>query len=251
MTELAQLPVVFWIVAPLTILFAYTVFGMSGFGSTVIAVPILANWLPLTYLVPLMALGDLAAAVAVGGANRRHLSTAELKRLMPFMVVGIVLGVTVLVSLPQPPLKIGLAAFAMAVGLHSILNPSPKGTISPWWCIPAGTTAGVLAAVFGAGGPVNVAYLAGRLRDKGEIRSTVSIVISVSATLRTILYAMAGLVAKAGILAGFLAAAPFAWAGIAIGSRIHTGLSNEQMRRAIGVVLLASGVVLLGRILLA
>jgi len=249
MSELSQLPLLFWVVAPLTILFAYTVFGMSGFGSTVIAIPILANWLPLTFLVPLMALGDLVAAVFVGGTNRQHVSGAELKRLLPFMILGIALGVTVLVSFPQEPLKIGLAFFAMAVGLHSILNPSPKGTISPWWCVPAGTVAGILAAVFGAGGPVNVAYLAGRLRDKGEIRSTVSVIISVSATLRTTFYALAGLVLKAGILAAFAMAVPFAWAGIAIGTRIHIGLSNEQMRRAVGVVLVASGAVLLARIL--
>ena len=249
MSELAQLPVLFWVVAPLTILFAYTVFGMSGFGSTVIAVPILANWLPLTPLEPLMALGDLVAAVVVGGANRRQVSGPELKRLLPFMILGIVLGVTLLVNVPQQPLKIGLGAFALAVGLHSILNPSPKGTISPWWCIPAGTVAGILAAVFGAGGPVNVAYLAGRLRDKSEIRSTVSVIISVSATLRTTLYALAGLVLKSALLAGFAMAAPFAWAGIAIGSRIHLGLTNEQMRRAVGTVLMASGGVLLARLL--
>lgn len=250
MSELAGLPVVFWVVAPLTIAFAYTVFGMSGFGSTVIAVPILANWLPLTFLVPLMALGDLVAAVFVGGTNRRHVSGAELKRLLPFMILGIALGVTALVSVPQEPLKIGLAFFAMAVGLHSILNPSPKDTISPWWCAPAGTVAGILAAVFGAGGPVNVAYLAGRLRDKAQIRSTVSVIISVSATLRTTFYAAAGLVLKAGLLAAFAMAVPFAWVGIAIGTRIHIGLSNEQMRRAVGGVLMASGAVLLFRILL-
>jgi uncharacterized membrane protein YfcA len=213
----------------------------------VIAVPILANWLPLTYLVPLMALGDLVAAVVVGGSNRRHVSGPELKRLLPFMVLGIVLGVTLLVNVPQPPLKIGLGAFAMAVGLHSILNPAPRGTISPWWCVPAGTAAGVLAALFGAGGPVNVAYLAGRLRDKDEIRSTISAIISVSAVLRTGIYAMAGLVLKASLLAGFAMAVPFAWLGLRLGSRIHIGLTQQQMRRVIGGVLMASGAVLLAR----
>lgn len=249
MSELVQLPLSFWVVAPITILFAYTVFGMSGFGSTVIAVPILANWLPLTFLVPLMALGDLVAAVAVGGSNRRHVSTAELKRLLPFMIGGIALGVTALVNVPQAPLKVGLGLFTVLVGLHSIANPSPKDTIPAWWCVPAGTVAGILAAVFGAGGPVNVAYLAGRLRDKAEIRSTVSVIISVSATLRTALYAAAGLVLKAGLLAVFAMGVPFAWAGVALGSRIHTGFTNEQMRRAVGGVLLASGVVLLVRML--
>ncbi|MDH5263677.1 MAG: sulfite exporter TauE/SafE family protein, partial [Betaproteobacteria bacterium] len=94
MSELSQLPALAWVVAPLAILFAYTVFGMSGFGSAVIAVPILANWLPLTYLVPLIALGDVVAALCVGGAGRRHVNVAELKRLVPFMILGIVLGVT-------------------------------------------------------------------------------------------------------------------------------------------------------------
>jgi hypothetical protein len=173
-----------------------------------------------------------------------------LKRLLPFMVLGIALGVTVLVAVPQHPLKIGLGVFAMAVGLHSVLNPAPKSTISPWWCVPAGTVAGILAAVFGAGGPVNVAYLSGRLRDKAEIRSTVSVIISISATLRTTFYALAGLVLKAGLLAGVAMAVPFAWAGVALGSRIHIGLSNEQMRRAVGGVLMTSGAVLLARTLM-
>lgn len=250
MSELAQLPLAFWVVAPLTILFAYTVFGISGFGSTIIAIPILANWLPLAFLVPLMALGDLVAATAVGGANRRQVSVPELKRLLPFMFVGIALGVTLLVNAPQEPLRAGLGVFAACVGLHAIVNPAPKDTISPWWCVPAGTLAGVFAAVFGAGGPVNVAYLAGRLRDKGEIRSTVSVIIAVSATTRTVVYAAAGLVFKSALLAGAALAIPFAWAGLWLGSRIHVGLTQAQMRRAVGILLVASGAVLLARALL-
>lgn len=251
MSELAQLPLAFWVVAPLTLVFAYTVFGMSGFGSTVIAVPILAIWLPPTVVIPLMTLGDLVAAVTVGTAERRQVSVPELKRIMPFMVVGIVAGVAALVTVPQEPLKVALALFTLAVGVHSILNPSPKGTISPWWCIPAGSTAGFCASVFGAGGPINVAYLAGRLRDKGEIRSTVSTIISISATLRTTLYALAGLALKPVVLLGFAAGIPFAWLGLRLGSRIHTGFTNEQMRRAVGGILLASGTVLLARTLAA
>ncbi len=250
MSELAQLPLAFWVVAPLTILFAYTVFGISGFGSTLIAIPILANWLPLTFLVPMMALGDLMAATAVGGANRRHVSVPELKRLLPFMFAGIVLGITLLVNAPQEPLRGGLGVFAVSVGLHAILNPSPKDTISPWWCIPAGTLAGIFATVFGAGGPVNVAYLAGRLRDKGEIRSTVSVIIAISATTRTAAYAATGLVFKSALLAGAALAIPFAWTGLWLGSRIHVGLTQVQMRRAVGVLLVASGAVLLARALL-
>src|SRR5258708_34958731 len=49
-------------VAPAVIVVAYTVFGLSGFGSTLVSVPILAHFLPVSYLVTLMALLDLASA---------------------------------------------------------------------------------------------------------------------------------------------------------------------------------------------
>ena len=59
MIDPAQLSPWLLLLAPLVIVVAYTVFGLSGFGSTVIAVPILAHFLPISYLVPLMALLDL------------------------------------------------------------------------------------------------------------------------------------------------------------------------------------------------
>src|SRR5882672_3022115 len=37
------------IVAPLVVLFAYFMFGIGGFGSAVIVVPLLAHWLPLAF----------------------------------------------------------------------------------------------------------------------------------------------------------------------------------------------------------
>ena len=52
---------------------------------------------PQSYdLVPLMALLDLGSSAFLGSRNREHLSKPELKRLVPFMFLGFVLGVTVL-----------------------------------------------------------------------------------------------------------------------------------------------------------
>ena len=48
---------------------------------------------------------------------------------------------------------------------------------------------------------------------------------------------------------GALALAPFAWLGLKIGNRIHVGLSQEQLRRAIGGVLVVSGIGLVLRAL--
>jgi uncharacterized membrane protein YfcA len=237
------------LIAPLAIVVAYTVFGLSGFGSTVITVPILAHFLPIAYLVPLMATLDLISAIAVGTSGREHVSKPELKRLIPFMFVGFVLGATVLVGVPDVYLRIALGLFAVVVGIYSIVNPTMQREISAWWSVPAGITGGAVATVFGAGGPVYATYLNGRLRDKSQIRATLSSLISISAFTRAAVYAFTGLLLHLTIFAGMLLLAPFVWIGLKVGTRIHVGLTQEQMRRAVGALLVATGGSLLVRAL--
>jgi uncharacterized membrane protein YfcA len=239
------------LVAPVIIVIGYTVFGLSGFGSTVISVPVLAHFLPLSYLVPLMALLDLASASLVGSAGREHVARPEMKRIIPWMFVGFVVGVTLLKGVPDEYLRTALGIFAMSVGVYSIFNPTLLRTISAWWSVPAGIVGGAIATIFGAGGPIYSTYLAGRLKDKAEIRATISTLISISAFTRAIMYAVAGLMSHAAIFAGFAMLAPFVWVGLKLGDRIHVGLSQQQMRRAIGCVLVLTGGSLLVRVFVA
>ena len=248
--DFAQVSPWLWVVAPIAVVVAYTVFGLSGFGSTVISVPILAHFLPVAYLVPLMALLDLFSSLIIGTANREHLSKGELKRLIPFMFVGFVVGVTVLAGVPDRYLRVALGLFAAAVGVHGIFNSTLHRRIAPWWSVPAGILGGAIATIFGAGGPIYATYLAGRLDDKGQVRSTLSTLISISAFSRAVVYAIGGLLLHGAILVGGLALAPFVLLGLRIGNRIHVGLTQAQMRRAIGVVLVLTGSSLLVRTLL-
>jgi uncharacterized protein len=101
--------------------------------------------------------------------------------------------------------------------------------------------------VFGAGGPIYATYLSGRLRDKSQIRATISTLISISAFSRAVVYAVSGLLLHMTILAGGVVLAPFVWLGLRIGQRIHVGLTQEQMRRAVGTLVLLTGLSLLAR----
>ena len=236
-----------YVVAPIVIIAGYTVFGLSGFGSTVISVPILAHFVPISYLIPLMALLDMVSAIIQGTVGREHVEPVELKRLIPFMFIGILVGATLLVKVPDAYLRVALAIFTIAVGVNSIVSPTVRGTIASWWCVPTGIVAGAVATVFGAGGPIYVTYLSGRLRDKSAIRSTMSALISISALTRAVVYAVAGVLLHATILVGGVVLAPFVFAGLYIGHRIHVGLTQQQMRRVVGVIVLITGVMLLVR----
>ena len=166
------------------------------------------------------------------------------------MFVGFALGATVLVGVPDRWLRLALGIFAASVGAYSIFNPTLTRTISKLWCVPAGILGGAVATIFGAGGPIYATYLSGRLRDKDEIRSTVSALISLSAFTRAIVYAISGLLLHAAIALGMLALSPFVWIGLAIGRRIHVGLTQEQMRRVVGAILVLTGTSLLARVVL-
>ena len=241
MIDFAHISPWLWVVAPVVIIVGYTVFGLSGFGSTVISVPILAHWLPISFLVPLMVLLDMASAAMIGGRDRRHVAVPELKRIIPFMFLGFIVGATALVKVPDQYLRPALGIFTMAIGLNSILNPRLHSRISGWWSLPAGVVGGAVATVFGAGGPIYATYLSGRLQDKTEIRATMGALISISAFTRAIVYAVAGLLLHMAIFVGGLVLAPFVLIGLKLGHKIHVGLTQEQLRRLVGGIVLVTG----------
>jgi hypothetical protein len=137
------------------------------------------------------------------------------------------------------------------IGVHGILNPTLHSTISKMWSIPAGIVGGAVATVFGAGGPIYATYLSGRLTDKSELRSTMSALIAISAFTRAAVYAVAGLLLHAATLGAAALLAPFAWLGLKLGHRIHVGLTQQQMRRAISALLVLTGASLLVRVFLS
>lgn len=56
---------------------AYAVFGLTGFGSGIVAMPLLALFLPLKLAVTLIMLLDIAAGAVLVGRHRRGVRYAE------------------------------------------------------------------------------------------------------------------------------------------------------------------------------
>ena len=61
------------------------------------------------------------------------------------------------------------------------------------------------------------------------------------------MYVVSGVMLHVAIFLGTLVLAPFVWLGLKLGTRIHLGLTQEQMRRAIGALLVLAGASLLAR----
>ena len=98
----------------LIVTLAYTVFGLTGFGSSITAMPMMVLLIPLKVAVPLMLVFDLAASLLLGLRNRKVVARGELLRLVPCMLAGMAVGVVVLVKAPEHLLLLVLGLFILA-----------------------------------------------------------------------------------------------------------------------------------------
>ena len=209
------------------------------------AIPLLAHYLPLQFVVPLILVTDFSASAIMGRGTRQYARWDEVRFLLPASTVGIILGVSLLINLPRQPLLTGLGVLVLLFGLRSVLNLHDEKRISRWWAVPAGLTGGMVGALFGTGGPPYVIYLSHRLHDKSELRATFSALFLLDGGLRIITFIIAGLLLQDGIFMALLGALPLMALGLYLGHRIHVGLSTAQMHRLIGGLLLISGTSLL------
>lgn len=227
------------------LLAAYCIRGITGFGSGLIAVPLLALFLPLTFVVPLVLLLDFTASIVLGGFNRQRVCWREVWLLIPFGVIGVLIGTHLLVNLPPTPMLIALAAFVFLFAIRSLFNLQGDKPVSQWWAPPAALTGGTVGALFGTGGPPYVIYLSHRIKDKSELRATFSAVFFTEGLTRIASFVVAGLLLSPQIWIAYFPALVVMLGGLFLGNRVHLGLTAAQMARLIGGLLLVSSLALM------
>jgi len=239
----------FWMVAVPVIFIGYFMFGVSGFGSSLITVPLLSHVAAPAALLPMLVLLDICAATVLGARFRAGVAGIEIRRLLPFTVAGAALGVSLLVSLPRDALMIAIGVFTLSYAAYQLYDPVDLKPIHRYWAAPAGFFGGVMTTLFGAGAPPYVMYLTRRLVDKAGLRSTIAAMAVLAIGARLLAFAVAGLMFNSEVWLVFLMLLPSGALGLYFGHRLHLRISRAQMLRAIFVMLLISGTSLLVRAL--
>ncbi|MFZ7279898.1 sulfite exporter TauE/SafE family protein, partial [Avibacterium avium] len=224
-----------------SIAIAYIIFGIAGFGTALIASPVLANFIPISYIVPLLALMDLFAALSNIVKDGKKADILELKRLIPLMILGSLIGAAILLKTNAEILLLALSIFVIGYSLYSLSGFKPNTKFNSNAAIPFGMTGGVFSALFGSGGFIYAIYLSGRIENKENMRITQSTLIGFSTLTRVILFSIAGVYANGSILILALILSPAMLIGIFIGRNITLKLTREQFLRIINLIVLLSG----------
>ena len=223
------------------------IFGVTGFGSALVTIPLATQLVPLKFALALFAVVDLCCAFSVGLENPRNAVKSEWTRLVPMILVGTALGVTVLVSLPRAAGMLLLGVFIASYALYSLLRRAPLKVIHPRWAWLAGLCGGITSTLFGAGGPPYAIYLSQRGLTKEQFRATMGLATMCSISIRVIVFFITGMLLVPAVWMAVLFAVPAALLGLFLAKKIFHRVSREVVLRAVAVILLLSGSALILR----
>src|SRR5260364_141647 len=83
-------------VAVVAIALAYIIFSLTGFGSALVAAPLLAHVMPVPIVIPLLAVLDFVASALRGIHLNKEIARDEIVVLIPAMLVGNAIGATLI-----------------------------------------------------------------------------------------------------------------------------------------------------------
>ncbi len=228
----------------------YAVRGAAGFGSGVVATPLLAFVLPLSTIAPMITFIGAFVSIRQAVIDWPLIAWKHLAAFVPGIVLGVPLGIWVFREVPADVLIRALGLYVVGYALYSLFGPrhgTGASRLPRWTALPIGTLGAVVATVFGGmAGPVYVTYLHGLRMPMRTFRVTASTTLLTLSIVRSAAY-LAGGVFRLEDLALVLAAAVPVALGTLAGEWVHDRIAPGTFGRLVGGLLVFSGAALLLR----
>lgn len=177
----------------LGILFVATIFRTAfGFGEALIAVPLLALFIPVQVASPVAVFASVVVASFVVFKDWRHIHFRSAAWLIASTLFGIPLGLFLLKAVPEPIAKSALACMIIAFSGFSLLHPrgfSLKNDRLAWIF---GFCAGITGGSYGMNGPPLAIYGVLRGWSPERFRATLQGYFLPASMLGLIGYGLAG-----------------------------------------------------------
>ena len=224
--------------------------GITGFGSTVLALPFLNLTIGLHTAVQLLCIFGWAVPIYIIVRSLRHISWKEFLIILLWCAPGVPIGLMLFGILPAEILCIILGAFMVATGINGS-RPEKVDSISPEKAKKnpllklALFCGGVIQGAFGTGGPFVVIYAAKAIPEKSLFRVTLSLLWFSINSVRLAIWAINGELRDPQLLRLAAICLPFWLTGVLLGDYLHNKVSGTTFRKTVYILLAVSGAVML------
>jgi uncharacterized protein len=230
----------------LIIFMAQTIYVLFGFGLGLIAVGLLALFIqPVTNVIVLLLFVAIPAEIYVVIKSWKSISWRGIVILSGGLIVGTIIGTLILKFGNAEYILTILGFFLIGAGILFLIALSEKIIHWPSWCLPfIGIVSGLLAGMFGTGGPPLIFYYQSSGMKKEAFRGHLMTLFLLMALVRLPSYVLSNLVTSHRIFSAIYIL-PAVLLGIWLGNRIHVQISESGFRRMVSVGFIVIGIILL------
>lgn len=233
------------IAAAVALMAAYAVRGTAGFGGQTVAVPLLTLLMPITVVVPAVTVLTVVSSIVHWLQDWNKIAWREIARLMPFTLLGVLIGLYLFDRFDPRTLTRALGVFVVLYACFALMSASrtvvaPSRLLRPLGPVLS-AVAGAIGTVFGSGaGPLYVIYLNSLRLEKDCFRVTITTILTFQAVVRVAGYGHLGFYdwpVLYLIAAGF----PMMLIGARLGHYLGGRIDQRRFNLGVGVLLLAIG----------
>lgn len=218
--------------------------GMTGFGSALVAIPLLSLFLDIKSAVPLCMLNSLVITTFLSLKMRKHLDRNKLIPLCLAAVPGIIIGSTLLKLVSSTVIRISMGILIIVYSLYSLFSTPRPRKLHKAWSYVAGFSSGAIGAAFSAGGPPTIIYTTLNGWSKDEIKATLSGFFLFNSYLTASVHAVSGLTTLE-VFSFFLVSAPFVLLGTVLGSICYGRIPHNLYLQLIFTFLVLMGIMMI------
>jgi len=218
--------------------------GMTGFGSALVAIPLLSLSIDVKSAIPLCTLNSLVITGFLALRMKKHLDRDKILPLCLASIPGLIVGVTLLKKVSSANISIGLGVLLVAYSCYSLLVRIRQRRLHPAWSYLAGFSSGAIGAAFSAGGPPAIIYATLSDWDKDEIKATLTGFFLFNSSMSATAHALSGLT-TASVLSSFIYSAPCVFLGTVLGSHYYGRIEKRVYLRLIFTFLIFMGMMMI------
>ena len=206
--------------------------GLSGFGSVLVALPILVLFLDFNLAVPLVSIWGMTINTMLLLQLRQHLRLTHILPLTLAAVPGIPLGVYVLKHADTRLLEMLLGGLLLVFASYFVWSGGKTRNLPGFWIYLAGFASGCLGGSLAMSGPPVIVYTALQPWHKDEMKSTLTGFFFLSGLIIIGAQALSGLM-TAAVFKGSLVSIPFIMLGVYAGTFWYRRLATDRYRQVV------------------
>ncbi|WP_432737943.1 sulfite exporter TauE/SafE family protein [Maridesulfovibrio sp. FT414] len=218
--------------------------GLTGFGSALIAMPLLAYVVDIKTAVAVCTLCGVTINLRMCSNLRSKLDRKKVLPLIIGSIPGAVFGTVVLKEVDGQMIKLFLGLLVSGYASYSLLVKPLALKISPVWGYVSGFMTGAITASVSAGGPPTIIYSSLMGWKKDDFKATLAGFFLVAASMGALGHLLSGLTTLYAFKLFLVSLVPVQL-GVLFGHRLSSRVAEGLYRRIVMVLLVFMGLMLI------